>query len=122
MLLQTSNTKLRERALQENMTYDNLIKLGIAKEQSVKGAAFLEKASGQSPLEEQVRRLTVENRKLKKAKKQNGNKRKAECGRCGLTSCEKGTKCTAYGVQCDKCSKMNHFARVCRTRIKKEEV
>ena len=48
ILLQTSNSKLRERALQEEITYDALLKLGIAKEQSVKGAAFLEKASGQS--------------------------------------------------------------------------
>ena len=57
ILLQTSNAKLRERALQENITFENLIKLGIAKEQSVKGAAFLEKVSGQTPLEEEVRRL-----------------------------------------------------------------
>ncbi len=30
------------------MTFDGLVKLGIAKEQSEKGAALLEKASGQS--------------------------------------------------------------------------
>ena len=45
MLLQTSNPKLRERALQENTKYEDLLKLGIAKEQSQKGAALLEKAS-----------------------------------------------------------------------------
>ena len=47
MILQTSCPKLRERALQQNTTYDSLMKLGIAKEQSAKGAAFLEQASGQ---------------------------------------------------------------------------
>ena len=71
ILLQTSNSKLRERALQEEITYDALLKLGIAKEQSVKGAAFLEKASGQSQnapyvMEEEVRRLTLENERLRK--------------------------------------------------------
>ena len=71
MILQTSCPKLRERALQENTTYDSLMKLGIAKEQSAKGAALLEQASGQPSLgshvkiEEQVRRLQSENKKLK---------------------------------------------------------
>ena len=37
----------RERALQENVKYDELIKLGIAKQQSQKGAAML--ASAQDP-------------------------------------------------------------------------
>ena len=50
MILQTSCPKLRERALQEDTTYDSLVKLSIAKEQSAKGAALLEQASGQSSL------------------------------------------------------------------------
>ena len=71
MILQTSCPKLRERALQENATYDSLMKFGIAKEQSAKGAALLEQASGQPSLgphikiEQQVRRLQSENKKLK---------------------------------------------------------
>ena len=70
ILLQTSNPKLWERALQENVSYDDLLTLGIAKEQSAKGAAQLEKASGQleyhrnTPAQE-VRRLQKENQKLK---------------------------------------------------------
>ena len=70
IIMQTSNAKLRERALQDNVTYDQLIKLGISKEQSAKGAAMLEGASGQSvsetaSTEEQVRRLQFENNKIK---------------------------------------------------------
>ena len=70
ILLQTSKPKLRERALQDNVSYEDLLKLGITKEQSDKGAALLEKASGQSSSQEQhyaqeVRRLQYENRKLK---------------------------------------------------------
>ena len=42
MILQTSSSKLREKALAENTTYDDLLKLGIAKEQSEKGAALFE--------------------------------------------------------------------------------
>ena len=47
MILQISCPKLRERALQENTAYDSLMKLCKAKEQSAKGAAVLEQASGQ---------------------------------------------------------------------------
>ena len=50
MILQTSSPKLRERALQDNVNYEDLLKLGTAKEQSEKGAALLEKASDQDPL------------------------------------------------------------------------
>ena len=66
MILQMSSPRLRETALQENVKYDELIKLGIAKEQSQKGATMLAKASGQDPLletrcSEEVRRLKLEN-------------------------------------------------------------
>ena len=48
MLLQTSNPKLKEWTLQDNASYEELLTLGITKEQSAKGAALIEKASGQS--------------------------------------------------------------------------
>ena len=41
VILQTSNAKLRERALQENVSYDEFLRMGIVKEQSAKGAALL---------------------------------------------------------------------------------
>ena len=132
ILLQTSNSKLRERALQENITYDQLLKLGIAKEQSVKGAALLEKMSGRpsqnTSMEEEVRRLTFENERLKRGKDRATNNKtyknkppqpwqtKKECGHCGITSCKRGTKCPARGQQCGKCGKMNHYARACKTK------
>ena len=69
MLLQTSNPKLRERALQEDIDYEKFMKLGIAKEQSVKGAAQLEQASGGHSnvptVTEEVRRLRLENQETK---------------------------------------------------------
>ena len=72
ILLQTSNSSLRERALQENTTYEDLMRMGITKEQSAKGAALLEKASGSGcgnarikTEAEEVRRLQNENRRLK---------------------------------------------------------
>ena len=110
MMLQTSSPKLRERAILDNTTYEQLIKLGISKEQSVKGAAMLEEASGQSStsnVEEEVRRLQMENQQLKSKDK--------DCGRCGRSDCPQGTKCFAYGEECSKCHKKNHFGRVCKS-------
>ena len=69
MILRTSCPKLRERALQENTAYDSLMKLGLVKEQSAKGAALLKQAGGQPSLgshikiEEQVQHLQSENKK-----------------------------------------------------------
>ena len=112
IILQTSNAKLRERALQENINYDTLMTLGVAKEQSARGAAALERASGQSrsdsskvKIEEEVRRLRAENKELK------GQGKKA-CGRCGKTQCTGGTKCAANGQKCGKCHKLNHFSKL----------
>ena len=91
MLLQTTNPKLRERALQDNVSYDELMKLGITKEQSAKGAALLEQASGQtsnssSRMQEEVRRLKQENKQLKT------QFTRKTCSRCGNDRCQQGKK------------------------------
>ena len=117
ILLQTSNKKLRERALQEEITYEELIKLGIAKEQSQKGAALLEQAAGFSGhsgtsqdttnIQERVRRLELENSKLKKRNRKGKSKPKVAkpCTRCAEISCNGGTKCKAHGQKCSNCKK-----------------
>ena len=136
ILLQTSNKKLRERALQEETSYEALIKLGIAKEQSQKGAALLEKAGGHSSrattessdVHEEVRRLKLENNRLKKSNRSNRDGRDASqhadsqpCGRCAKTSCNGGTRCAANGQKCSKCGRMNHFASACRSKGKQPQ-
>jgi hypothetical protein len=107
---------LRERALQDNVSYDKLINLGVAKEQSVLGAEQLEKASGQGSsskikIEEEVRKLRMENKKLKA-------KPKGPCSRCGNQSGCTGKKCPANGQKCGKCHKMNHYAKMCFSKKK----
>ena len=110
ILLQTSNSRLRERALQDNVSYDALVKLGIAKEQSVKGAALLDQASARIKIEEEVQRLQIGNKRLKRGKTTNTK----WCYRCGLETCQQNSKCPANEQRCSKCKKMNHYARVCR--------
>ena len=69
-ILQTSSPNLRERTLQKNVKHDELIKLGIAKEQSQKVEAMLEIANGKDPHPEtrysqEVRCMKLQNAKLK---------------------------------------------------------
>ena len=117
ILLQTSSQKLRERALQENVSYSELITLGIAKEQSQKGASLLEKASGHESRSEdpsvEVRKLRLENKRLKAQLPAHTNQ---SCPRCGNKNCTTRKNCPAIGQTCSNCKKPNHFAKVCRSK------
>ena len=120
ILLQTSSPKLRERGLQEDTTYDALMMMGIAKEQSAKGAALLEQASGNAAhpkikVEEEVRRLQQENQRLRS---RGGRSSDKSCPRCGYESCKQGSRCIANGQKCHKCGIENHFSKMCRNSSK----
>ena len=112
IVLQTSNSKLREKALQENAKYDDIMSMGIVKEQSEKGAAQLAGSDENFSRDEEVRKLQQENRKLRKK-----ITAPIKCGRCNTPHVD-NKKCPANGKQCDKCGKFNHLAIVCRTRLK----
>ena len=43
--------------------------------------------------------------------------RKPKCGRCGFV--RRQGRCPAFGKNCNKCGKKNHFAAVCRSENKK---
>ena len=84
----------------------------------MKGAALLEEAGGQSSsgtqikMEEQVRRLQIENQHLK-SKFGAKQPARSNCRSCGKSNCGRGNKCPAYGQQCSRCHGFNHYARVC---------
>ena len=50
---------------------------------------------------------------VKKATEGKHEHKRNACGNCGLIH-PKG-QCLAYGKQCNKCKKMNHYARMCRS-------
>ena len=94
MVLQTSNPRLREKALNDNANYDGLMKMGVAKEQSEKGAAQLAGSSSQgsqSIKEEDVRKLQDDIKKLRSKVKENTGK--SRCQRCGYERCPGPKKC-----------------------------
>ena len=93
--------------------------MGVAKEQSVKGAALLEQASGHSThpkmkAEEEVRRLQQENRRLRSIG--SGRAQEKICTRCGRDFCKQGSKCSANGKTCYKCGNDNHLSKMCRSK------
>ena len=96
IILQTSNEKLREKALDSNVTYDRIMSLGVSKEQSEKGAALL---SGMWKVKEE------DVSKLQTGKKQS---KSAKCQRCGYDTCQSAKKCSANGKTCAKCILPRH--------------
>ena len=40
------------------------------------------------------------------------------CLYCGQMNCKSGKGCNAFGAICNYCTKKNHFASVCRTRLR----
>ena len=83
--------------------------MGIVKEQSDKGGAFLEQANGQQSvkvkMEEEVQRPQSENKQLKSKMSQQ------QCYHCGREKYGQGSKCSKY-------KKMDHFVKVCRSSSK----
>ena len=43
------------------------------------------------------------------------------CGRCGGKFCSNFGTCKAIGQTCHKCGKKNHFAKMCRSRVFKQQ-
>ena len=106
--MQTSSSKLRQRAIQENLGYEELVALGISQEQATKKSERMPDAE-----KETVGRLKQENKalklKIKKDKSQQGGKKC--CGRCQWQDCLGGSKCASEGKQCYACGGKNHFAK-----------
>ena len=50
----------------------------------------------------------------KPAKQSSQQQKDQKCKYCGQTHERRKEKCPAYGKRCNKCSKMNHFANVCK--------
>ena len=65
--------------------------------------------------------MQSENKKLK-AEIVSTQTSKSQCYRCGRDDCPRANKCPANGKQCQKCQKLNHFAKVCRASTKKKKM
>ena len=72
------------------------------------------KREKQRQLSEKAQRRGAEWRQEKDSKKE-------QCSRCGRQNCNGKDECRAWGRECDKCGKPNHFAPVCKTKTQSDE-
>ena len=108
IITQTSSSKLQQRAIQENPSYQELVDLGISQEQARKKATKL--PDGDS---ETVKRLRQENKKLQgklKSGAKKDTKTSPKCEKCCISKCRGGSTCFAEGKKCSKCGALSHFA------------
>ena len=107
IVMQTSSTKLQQRAIQENPNYEDLVHLGISQEQAKKKATKLPDGDN-----EVVNRLKLENQKLKGQMKNKQGKQIVKCEKCCHPKCRdpSGPKCWATSKVCTVCKGTGHYA------------
>ena len=119
------STRLRRRALREEMDLTHLLTLARAMELSDRQATEIEKSERENA-NAIMKRRTPSHRRNKRhfmetAKGTNKQQYKNQtCRNCGGEYPHKDRQCPAKGRQCNFCKKKNHFAKVCRSRLKTE--
>ena len=109
IVMQTKSSKLQQKAIQDNPTYKELVKLEISQEQVRKKANALPDGGDESTRAlQEVRKLKEELHKL--GGRLHGGKEK-QCKRCLLARCEGGERCPAKTRKCNKCGELGHFSK-----------
>ena len=114
-ILQSMNDKkLRREAMVKNYTLNDILKHAANREDVERQAKTMEKDSV-NRVYEQRNMSGGSHNKFKKYSKEhrNSSKKRSECKRCGGDHEREKEKCPAYGKECRKCGKMNHYARKC---------
>ena len=83
LVTQTSSTKLQQRALQENPTYDELVQLGVSQEQAKKKAAKLPDGEKETVSRLQSKAKKTQPKGYAKKDKSDTAKKKG-CKKCGI--------------------------------------
>ena len=117
-----SSTRLRRRALREDPTLEDLLKLARAMEFSDKQASEIEQHTEATNAVQGQRRRSRKSGPRTKSQKKFSDKqmtgRKQTCRNCGGQFPHKGSPCPAKDKSCHYCKKMNHFASVCLEKAK----
>ena len=111
--MQTRSTKLQQKAIQDNPSYE------ISQEQAKKKADSLPDGECEKTraLETQVRKLTL---KLNKEKEKRQGEEERKCKKCLLARCEGAEKCPAKTRTCNRCGELGHFSKsmLCKGKTK----
>ena len=113
IILSCSSSRLRRRALREpTITLKALLDLGRAMELSETQASGIESQSS-TPFDE-----VNYTRASQRSPAREPISRSSTCGHCGnaYPHPQDQLSCPARGAECRACGKLNHFARVCRSK------
>ena len=121
IILKCSSAKLHRKALSSpDMKLEELLREGKPMELAEQQARILEKSYGTQHHVNKFRRGRQNNSRPRSQTNKNDESRKEPTPKCRL--CDRSyphrggtTFCPAYGKQCRKCGKMNHFQSVCRS-------
>ena len=118
-----SSTRLRRRALREDQTLDDLLKLARSMELSDKQACEIEHTdkpeSTNAVRAFKKKHRTVDKRKhFPKSPESKTPTKKQTCRNCGGEYPHVDRQCPAKGKTCHACKKQNHFSSVCRSKRK----
>ena len=120
IVMQTKSVKLQQKAIQDNPSYEELVKLGISQEQGKIKADALPDGESEiaRALQSQVRRLTA---KLNKVEDQRQAQEGLMCIKCLLKRCEGGERCSAKTRKCNRCGELGHFGKSTLTLSKEKK-
>ena len=123
LVMQTKSAKLQQKAIQDNPTYEELVKIGISQEQAKKKADKLPDGEKETTraLQTEVRRLTA---KLSKVGEKHKEEEGTKCKKCVLSRCDGGERCPAATRKCNRCGELGHFGKstLCKGKNKEKGV
>ena len=112
----TSSVRLRRKAIEQSLTLENLLKAARAMETADEQTSEIEKQQSNaiSSGRNRFRSKATEKRKPNQSRPELKAKK---CGLCGGHFPHQGN-CPAQGKRCHNCNKLNHFAKVCRSKLR----
>ena len=104
----TISARLRRKVIEQSLTLDQILKNTRAMEAAGEQTIQIEKEQSNAV----QYRVHTKSNYLKPVSEA---KRSSQCGLCGGSYPHKG-QCPAKGRRCPTCDKLNHFAKMCRSR------
>ena len=110
IIQKTSNRKIRQKVLEKELTYDEILNIGLADETANRQARDMGKAIGND--KNSVNK--VSNRKIDRKRTITRKNENFNCQICGKRHGPK--ECPAWQKSCSSCGKMNHFQLMCKSK------
>ena len=114
LVLNCESDKLRQKAIAENLGYEDVVRTGLAMENSIRKVKDMTSEEKIRSLEDQVRKLDSGNKKEKGGNNKSSKDRCKTCNRA--PGHPKGQTCFALNLTCHNCGKKGHLQAACQQR------